>query len=120
MSLKTTGKVQNMKDVREEALLYDFYGGLLKGRQRDIYEASVMEDQSLTEISTEYGISRQAVSAMLQRCRKLLYGYEEELKLVSRFKEMRTVAAAIREKAEKGISDPAEIIELADRILGDI
>ena len=47
----------SLKDIREDALLYDFYGGLLKGRQKEIFEASVMEDLSLSEISEEQGIS---------------------------------------------------------------
>ena len=110
-----------MKDAKEEALLYDFYGGLLKGRQKEIYEASVMDDLSLSEIAEEYGVSRQAVSAMLERCRKLLYGYEEELKLVRRFRKIKTTVLKIRETAE-GFSGEGsnEIKKLTDKILGDL
>ncbi|MBR2186499.1 MAG: DNA-binding protein [Lachnospiraceae bacterium] len=110
-----------MKDVRNEALLFDFYGSLLKGRQRDIYEASVMDDMSLSEISEEYGISRQAVSAMLNRCRKALMGYEEQLQLIKRFEEIGAVASEIKEIAGRlDNSDSAKIVELTDRILGDL
>ena len=110
-----------MKDVRNEALLFDFYGSLLKGRQRDIYEASVMDDMSLSEISEEYGISRQAVSAMLNRCRKALMGCEEQLQLIKRFEEIGAVASEIKEIAGRlDNSDSAKIVELTDRILGDL
>lgn len=110
-----------MKDVREEALLYDFYGNLLKGRQKEIYEASVLEDMSLSEISEEYGISRQAVSAMLSRCRKTLKGYEEELKLIERFEDMKKVVLEIRESAVRGGGEySGRIRDLADRILEDL
>ncbi len=110
-----------MKDVREEALLYDFYGGLLKGRQKEIFEASVMEDLSLSEISEEQGISRQAVSASLKRSRSLLSAYEKELGLISRFMEMKTAAEEIKETAKKnGGAGSKEIIKLADTILGDL
>lgn len=110
-----------MKDVRNEALLFDFYGSLLKGRQRDIYEASVMDDMSLSEISEEYGISRQAVSAMLSRCRKALMGYEEQLQLIKRFEEIGVAASEIKDIAGKINSKGSlKIIELTDRILGDL
>ena len=110
-----------MKDVKSEALLFDFYGGLLKGRQRDIYEASVMDDMSLSEISEEYGISRQAVSAMLSRCRKALMGYEEQLQLIKRFEEIGVAASEIKDIAGKINSKGSlKIIELTDRILGDL
>ena len=110
-----------MKDVKSEALLFDFYGGLLKGRQREIYEASVMDDMSLSEISDEYGISRQAVSAMLSRCRKALMGYEEQLQLIKRFEEIGVAASEIKDIAGKINSKGSlKIIELTDRILGDL
>ncbi len=110
-----------MKDVKSEALLFDFYGGLLKGRQREIYEASVMDDMSLSEISEEYGISRQAVSAMLSRCRKALMGYEEQLQLIKRFEEIGVAASEIKDIAGKINSKGSlKIIELTDRILGDL
>ena len=110
-----------MKDVKSEALLFDFYGGLLKGRQREIYEASVMDDMSLSEISEEFGISRQAVSAMLSRCRKALMGYEEQLQLIKRFEEIGVAASEIKDIAGKINSKGSlKIIELTDRILGDL
>ncbi len=110
-----------MKDALKEALLYDFYGNLLKGRQKEIYEASVMEDMSLSEISEEYGISRQAVSAMLSRCRKTLSGYEDELKLIKRFEEMKADISEIRDIAVKiRGKDSDRIVDISDRILGDL
>ncbi len=110
-----------MKDALKEGLLYDFYGNLLKGRQKEIYEASVMEDMSLSEISDEFGISRQAVSAMLNRCRNTLTGYEEKLKLIQRFEETGKLALEIKETALKsGGKDSARIAELADKILGEL
>ncbi len=110
-----------MKDVKSEALLFDFYGGLLKGRQKEIYEASVMDDMTLSEISEEYGISRQAVSAMLNRCRKTLKGYEEELKLISRFEDIKEDVSEIRTIASERKDNGAErIVQLTDRILGEL
>lgn len=117
--------VSALKDALKEALLFDFYGNLLKEKQREIYEASVMEDMSLSEISEEYGISRQAVSAMLNRCRQSLSGYEEKLGLIKRFEETGKLAREIKGVAESihkntGNKDAGRIASLADRILGDL
>jgi len=115
-----------VKDALKEALLFDFYGNLLKDKQREIYEASVMEDMSLSEISEEYGISRQAVSAMLSRCRQSLSGYEEKLGLIRRFEESDRLVREIKASAESILkrsendADAGRIASLADRILGDL
>ena len=118
--------VSEVKDALKEALLFDFYGNLLKDKQREIYEASVMEDMSLSEISEEYGISRQAVSAMLNRCRQSLSGYEEKLGLIRRFEESDRLVREIKASAESILkrsendADAGRIASLADRILGDL
>ena len=46
-----------MREIVEQGLLYDFYGELLTKHQRDIFEAAVYNDMSLTEIADENGIS---------------------------------------------------------------
>jgi len=74
-----------MKEILEQALLYDFYGELLTKHQREIYEQFVLEDLSLSEIAVHAGISRQGVHDLVKRCQKLLKGYEEKLHLVERF-----------------------------------
>ncbi len=80
-----------------------------------------MDDMSLSEISEEYGISRQAVSAMLMRCRNTLNGYEEKLRLIERFQETEKLAGEIKEIALKsGGSDSKRIAELTDRIIGEL
>ena len=110
-----------MEEFAKEALLYDFYGELLNDRQREVYDAYTMEDLSLAEIAEQYGISRQAVSTMIARCRKALKNYEERLHLVQKFEEMKSFAGEIRELSRKIESPEAEKIQdLADRILGDL
>lgn len=74
-----------MDEKLEQAYLYDFYGELLKDRQRRIYEDFVFNDLSLGEIAQEEGISRQGVHDMVKRCTKALEGYEKRLHLVEKF-----------------------------------
>lgn len=73
------------QDRFNQALLYDFYGELLTDHQKNIYEQSVLEDLSLSEIAEDEGISRQGVHDLVKRCNKSLMGYEEKLHLVEKF-----------------------------------
>ena len=74
-----------MNKIMEQTLLYDFYGELLTDHQRQVYEAVVLNDYSLSEVAEDLGISRQGVHDMIKRCGRILSDYEEKLHLVSRF-----------------------------------
>ena len=90
-----------MEQKLEQAYLYDFYGELLKDRQRKIYEDFIFNDLSLGEIAEEEGISRQGVHDLIRRCDRILQEYENKLHLVERFdRAKRTVAEIERLTAE--------------------
>lgn len=74
-----------MEKIVEQTLLYDFYGELLTEHQRQIYEAVVFEDYSLSEVAKEYGVSRQGIHDLIRRCNHTLADYEEKLQMVKRF-----------------------------------
>ncbi len=78
-----------------QTYLYDFYGELLTQHQRNIYEAFVLEDLSLTEIAQEQGISRQGVHDLVKRCDRILMDYEEKLHLLERFQKIKAKIAEI-------------------------
>ncbi len=69
----------------EISLLFDFYSQLLTERQRDMIDLYYNQDFSLGEIAETFQISRQAVYDTLKRTEKILYEYEEKLKLVQLF-----------------------------------
>ena len=75
----------NMERIFEQTLLYDFYGELLTEHQQKIYEDAVYNDMSLSEIASDYGISRQGVHDLIKRCDRILQGYESKLHLVEKF-----------------------------------
>ena len=77
----------NIKKVADIAMLYDFYGELLTEHQKRVFELFYDEDLSLAEIGAEFGISRQAVHDLLQRCEGILNHYEEILGWVKRYRE---------------------------------
>lgn len=76
-----------MEKIVERGILYDFYGPLLTKHQQEIYEATVYENLSLSEIAEEYNISRQGVHDLIKRCDKILEDYENSLHLVERFSD---------------------------------
>ena len=66
-------------------LLLDFYGLLLTEKTREILEFHYAEDMSLSEISDQYHITRQAVHDSIRRGVQTLQEYEEKLNLLHRF-----------------------------------
>lgn len=69
--------------------LYDFYGSLLTEKQQEILGLYCVHDLSLGEISENLGISRQAVYDTIKRSKKILNGYEDKLRLLSKFTSTR-------------------------------
>ena len=74
-----------MDKILEQTLLYDFYGELLTDHQKQIYEYVVLNDNSISEVAEEKGISRQGVHDLIKRCNKILQEYESKLHLVEKF-----------------------------------
>ena len=107
-----------MEKVVEQTLLYDFYGELLTERQQQVYESVVLEDYSLSEVAEELGISRQGVHDMIKRCNKILADYEDKLRLVEKFLNIRQQVKRIHELA--GEYQAQEIIEISDEILEEL
>ena len=90
-----------MEEFVKQTFLYDFYGELLTKRQRQVYEAVVLEDYSLSEVAQELGISRQGVFDMIKRCNKTLEEYEKKLHLVEKFLHIRRIVHQIHLLMEK-------------------
>ena len=71
----------------EMCLLFDFYGAMLTQRQQEIFDLYYNDDLSLSEISKQMQISRQAVRDSVTRSKNLMIGFEQRLGLVRRFQE---------------------------------
>ena len=107
-----------MDKIVEKNLLYDFYGELLTGHQRRIYEDAVFNDLSLSELSEDYGITRQGIHDLLRRCDKLLMGYEDKLKMVEKSEAIKKIAEQIIESLkESNAADTDKISTLAQQII---
>jgi predicted DNA-binding protein YlxM (UPF0122 family) len=109
-----------MDKFSEIAYMLDFYGGLLTEKQRDIMSFHYEEDMSLSEICEIYSISRQAVHDIIKRSEKILFDYEEELRLVKRHLNINDKLKVVKElittyneaNIEKAIFIIDELIEV--------
>lgn len=70
-----------MERFVELGRLFDFYGGLLTDRQRQIVRQYAYEDCSLSEIAEREGVSRQAVRDAIRHAEVQLAAYEQKLGL---------------------------------------
>ena len=66
------------------SILTKYYGALLTERQQDILKMYVDNNLSLSEVSEELGISRQAVKDALDNAITTLKNTEEKLQFISR------------------------------------
>ncbi len=114
----------------EYAILYDFYGALLKDKNRSVFEDYMFNDMSLSEISQNFGITRQGVRDIVERSKVRLAGYEERLGLAKRFQNVRAYAKAVKDnvgdirESMARVSDSydmdGEFISSIERCLADI
>lgn len=84
-----------MNEVTRVGDLYDFYGGLLTERQRQIIEMYHVDDWSLGEISEFLSITRQAVHDQLHRASSQLEMFEGALHLFELVQKQRTALIAL-------------------------
>jgi len=74
-----------LEQIAELSLLYDFYGNLLSEKQRKVFELYNEDNLSLTEIASECGVSKQAVSKNLKTAEDNLRSYEEKMGLLREY-----------------------------------
>jgi predicted DNA-binding protein YlxM (UPF0122 family) len=98
-----------LEDAARMNLLYDFYGGMLKEKQREIFRMYYAEDLSLAEIAAGKGVSRQAVHEALKKSVVALEDCEKKLGLMAKHalaeKTMARVGAAMDRLSKERASD---------------
>jgi hypothetical protein len=78
-----------LKKTIKITMLFDFYGSLLTGKQRQIINSYFYNDLSLSEIADNIGISRQGVYDHLHRSEENLEDYEAKLGLLKKYNRIR-------------------------------
>lgn len=94
-----------MDKTLRDSLLMDFYGELLPKRQKDVIKLYYEEDLSLSEISEEFGISRQGVHDALKKGQHSLAEYEKCLGLIQRFQDQRQKIRDLHKELENIIDN---------------
>ena len=83
------------------SLLLDFYGDILTEKQRSDLELYYNDDLSLAEIAEHTQITRQGVRDSIKRGEAMLFGMEEKLGLVRKFRAWQDAAAEITRLASE-------------------
>jgi len=78
--------------------LYDFYQDLLTDKQKAYFEQYYFDDFSITEISENYEVSRNAVHDQLKRTVQKIYDLEDKLHLQQTAKVRTELLHTIQEK----------------------
>ncbi len=108
-----------MKDeTLMRTMLFDFYGELLTGKQREYYDLHYNEDLSLQEIAEQSGVSRQAVWDIIRRAEASMTEMEAKTGVVERAARRRETAEAIAAEAGKLPDSPEKrrILKLLDSL----
>ena len=90
-------------------ILYDYYGDLLTDSQKKYFEDYYFNDLSLSEISENLGVSRNACHNQIKSAENKLVNYEEKLKLVEKNKKIKEAVSKIND--EKIKNDIINILE---------
>ena len=89
----------NLKNVE----LFDMYGSLLTDKQQKCLNDYLIDNLTLSEISQNNGISRQAVNFNIKESLKLLNVYEEKLGFCEKCDKINNVLK--KHKVDKECSD---------------
>lgn len=84
--------------------LYDYYGCLLTDKQRMYFEDYYFDNLTLSEMSENYNISRNAIHKSLKEVEEKLYFYEEKLKLLSKANQINEIIYDLDEKLKEKIN----------------
>ncbi len=107
-----------LKKTVKIGVLFDYYGHLLTEKQREIVADYYLNNYSLGEISTRYGISRQAVYDHLQRAEKSLDEFEKKLHLAEKDRAIKAGVEDLRRLVESLTSaDDADKAQLIKAII---
>lgn len=107
-----------MEKIVKVAQLYDVYGQLLNGKQRDVINCYYNEDLSLQEIADNDGKTKQAISDMINRSVDKLFEFENELSLLKSKTELKASLLDIRELIESSNNKEAirKLTEIIEKI----
>ncbi|MBR2858068.1 hypothetical protein IKE96_02625 [bacterium] len=85
--------------------LYDYYSDLLTDRQRNYFEDYYFDNLSLSEISENNNISRNAIHKQLKDVISKLETYEEKLKLYQKGQKIKKIIKGLDKSLQEQIEE---------------
>ncbi len=85
--------------------IYDYYEELLTEKQREYFKDYYFKNLSLSEISEDKKISRNAIYKVIKETEKKLNYYEETLKLYKKSLKIKKIIKNLDEKIKKEIEE---------------
>ncbi len=85
--------------------LYDHYGELLTEKQREYFEDYYFKNYSLSEISENKDVSRNAIHKVIKEAEKKLREFEKVLKNYERSNKIKRIIEDIDEETRKKIEE---------------
>jgi predicted DNA-binding protein YlxM (UPF0122 family) len=116
-NFRTRGTDPMLEETTRLHLLYDFYGKLLKDRQRKYFEMYYRDDLSLGEIAEIEDISRQAVFEQVKRLAKTMEDYEKKLGLLARYEKRRELLEELQQELDTEARQASRARELVRELL---
>ncbi|WP_027063056.1 YlxM family DNA-binding protein [Mesoplasma seiffertii] len=98
----------------EVSMLFRLYKNLLTPKQVEYFELYNEEDLSLQEIASELNVSRAAVHDSITKTTKLLYEFEEKLKLQQQADIIQEIVKSAKQSNNEEVK---QIIEKLEKIL---
>lgn len=91
--------------------LYDLYQELLTDKQKTYFESYYFDDFSISEISENMNVSRNAVHDQLKRTIKKMHDFEEKLAIFEKTKQRQIIIGKV-----KDISNNQDVINLMNEL----
>ena len=111
------GRAKVKMDIRL-VKLYDIYSPLLSDRQREIMDLYYNEDESLSEIAENTGITRQGVRDWIKKTESQLAAFETALGLAEKTEQLKNTLSEARNAVSTGETDSAlELISKAEALI---
>lgn len=84
-----------MNDYEYITILYDYYSELFNDKQKKYFEEYYFDNLSLSEISENECVSRNAIHKSIKSVVSKLYEYEDKLKIYDKEKKIRNIIGKI-------------------------
>ena len=90
-----------MDEQEKLVLLYDYYSELFNDKQKKYFEEYYFDNLSLSEISENEGLSRNAIHKTVKNVANKLYEYEDKLRLYEKDEKIKKIINKINDKEIK-------------------